>query len=168
MARSKSKRARTRSPARLTNFLGLLGTSAELPGHNRVPSTTELEALDKLIESINEVPKITPQQELWTDDVQVDCALAAATFVTAGAAAAGGNTPVAGALSLIAVQALKDAFKGANTDCKSSCGIDLLDKMASLDANVLKGAANSISLSGLLAARSVLVQAVAQRGKIVK
>lgn len=168
MARKISRRTRARSrtepPRGLAKYLGLISSSVGLPGRIRRPSASELEEINKVIETIN-ATKTVPDlpQQFWTDDVQVDCALAAATFVAAGAALAAGQVPVAAAAGLVAAKALADAVKGANKDCKAGCGMATLEEMVSLEANILKGATNSISLSGLTAARDILIQTVLQQ-----
>jgi hypothetical protein len=168
MARKTSKRSRaqakTKTPDGLAKFIGLLSTSAGLPGRIRIPNEAELEELNKVIASINAgtgVPDI-PQQ-FWNNDAQVDCALAAATFVGAGVAGAVGATPVAAGLAAVAAKALADAVKGANTDCKAGCGMETLEQIASLEAKTLKSATNSISFSGLMAARNILIETVTQQ-----
>jgi hypothetical protein len=157
-------------PANLAKFLGQIATSAGLPGLMRVPSPAELNELNKVIDAINAnqtVPQV-PSGQFWTDDAQVDCALAAVTFVAAGAALAAGATPVAAAAGLVAAKAFADAVKGANTDCKGGCGMETLEQIASLEAKTLRGATNSISLSGLMAARNLLIEMITQQAKTAK
>jgi len=142
-----------------------MSTSAGLPGRIRVPNASELEAIEKVIESVNAVPGIpdVPQQ-FWTDDADIDCAVAAGLFVTAGAALAAGQPALAAGLAAAGAQAAANAWKAVNKDTKSGCGIEMLETIASLDDETLKGATNSISLSGLMAARNILISAAARQG----